>query len=377
MADLNFITTNATTIYNEIMTELDNGVREPLYPGDERRIFGEALTVLFVAMYNAVNDAARQKMLRYARDEVLDALGENRGIPRLLAVPSKTTMRFSVIKPVSGNIVILEGTRVTGDYVRYFATDQTAVLMAGATFVDVGATSIGGGEDFNNISIGEINTLVDLSNAPLIDSVENITQTSGGSDKERDDVYRDRIQSAPDSLSTAGPTSAYRYWAISADPIIADAVVESPEPGVVLITPIGYGGVLPDGNNKMLEKVLAVCGADDIRPLTDKVLVQAPTVYPFDIELVYFATAGNESKVVQNVEGSGGAIDRFIFWQGSAFDRDLNPDQLRRLILAPDWEDGLIGAERVEIVSPIFTQLNATTVAKFSGNITVTHEVRR
>ena len=377
MADLNFITTNATEIHNEIMTELENGVREPLYPGDERRIFGEALTAVIVAVYNAVNDAARQKMLRYARDEVLDAIGENRGIYRFLPIPSKTTMRFSVTTPISENLVIIAGTRVTGDFVRYFATDQTVVLMAGAYFVDVSATSVGGGNDYNNIPIGEINNLVDLSNAPLIDRVENIVPTAGGGGRETDEAYRDRIRSAPDSLSTAGPANAYRYWAIAADPIIADAVIESPEPGVVLITPIGYGGVLPDENNRMLEKVLASCGGDDIRVLTDKVLVQAPTVYSFDIELVYFTTAANESQVVQNVEGNGGAIDRFIFWQGSALNRDLNPDQLRRLILAPDWGEGLVGAERVEIVSPVFTRMNATTVAKFSGNITVTHEVRR
>ncbi len=75
MPDLNFITTDSQEIHATIIGELENGVAEPLYPGDERRLFGEALVPLFVAMYNAVNDAARQKMLRYARGPVLDALG--------------------------------------------------------------------------------------------------------------------------------------------------------------------------------------------------------------------------------------------------------------------------------------------------------------
>ena len=52
-----FITTDAGLIYEEIITSLESGVSEPLYPGDERRIFGEALVPLFVAMYNSVNDA--------------------------------------------------------------------------------------------------------------------------------------------------------------------------------------------------------------------------------------------------------------------------------------------------------------------------------
>ena len=375
MADLNFISTNATEIYNEIITELENGVSEPLFPGDERRIFAEALVPLFVGFYNAVNDAARQKMLRYARGTVLDAIGENRGTIRYQPVPARTTIRFFVDTPVSENIIIPAGVTVTGDYVRYFTTDTTVVLMAGGAFVDAPATSVGGGDSYNNIPVGEINTLVDLSKAPLIDRVENTTTTTGGSDQESDEAYRDRIRSSPDSLSTAGPANAYRHWAISADPTIADAVVESPSPGVVLITPIGYGGVVPD--EELLEKVRAITTADDIRVLTDKVIVQAPSVLYYDIELVYHTTAANEGGVVRNVEESGGAIDRYIFWQGSALNRDLNPDYLRKLILAPDWGEGLVGAERVEVISPQFEELNATTVAKHSGVLKVSHTVRR
>ena len=58
-----FITTDADLIFEEVITSLESYVSEPLYPGDERRIFGEALVPLFVAMYNAMNDAARQNML--------------------------------------------------------------------------------------------------------------------------------------------------------------------------------------------------------------------------------------------------------------------------------------------------------------------------
>jgi len=375
MNDLDFIKTNATEIYNTIITELENGVEEPLYPGDERRIFGEALVLVIVLIYNAVNDATRQKMLRYARNEVLDALGENRGVYRQLPIPAKTVIRFSVETAMSENIIIPAGTRVTGDYVRYFATDKTAVLMTGALYTDIDATSIGGGESFNGIPAGDINTLVDLSNAPLIDKVENIIMTHSGSDREDDNAYRDRIRSSPDKLSTAGPVNAYRYWAISADPLIADADVSSPEPGVVMITPIGYGGVLPDDTNQMLEKVLAICSRDDIRVLTDKVMVQAPAVYNYDIELIYYTTAKNEASVVNAVEGSGGAIDRYNLWQGSALNINLNPDQLRRLILAPDWAEGLVGADRVTVISPQFKALNNTTIAKFSGKLNVSHVV--
>lgn len=41
--DIKLTTTDASTLYKTIITELEKGAGEPLYPGDERRIFGEAL----------------------------------------------------------------------------------------------------------------------------------------------------------------------------------------------------------------------------------------------------------------------------------------------------------------------------------------------
>ena len=100
MAELNFIETSAAEISGEVLEQLENGVSEPLYPGDERRIFGEALSQVIVAVYNSVNDACRQKMLRYARGEVLDALGENRDVARLDPTYATTTLRFSISEAV-------------------------------------------------------------------------------------------------------------------------------------------------------------------------------------------------------------------------------------------------------------------------------------
>lgn len=371
MSDLKFIETNASEIYEIVIGSLENKCGEDLYPGDERRIFGEAMVPLVVALFNAVNDACRQKMLRYARGEVLDALGERENVTRSAAVSATTTERFSLNTAISENIIIPKGTRVTSDYTNYFATDTTAVLAAGDTFVDVPVTAETGGSSANGITIGQINVLVDT--VPYIDSVSNTAATSGGSDEETDDAYRDRIRTSGSSLSVAGPPNAYKYWAMEADSTVADAAVGSPSPGVVLITPICYGGEIPD--ESILAKVLEKCSADDIRPLTDLVKVQAPSVETYDIELKYYTTEADESACVETIEGDGGAIDKYVYWQGSALNRDINPDYLRKLILAPNWSDDAVGAVRVEVISPTFKELNSTTVAKFSGNLTVTHAI--
>lgn len=447
MSELKFIETTDETIYTDILEELENGVGEPLYPGDERRIFGDTMAKVIVTVYNTVNDACRQKMLRYARGTVLDALGENRDVIRLDPTYATTTLRFTVTEAVGSNIIIPAGLRVTGDFVHYFLTDTTAVLYAGSLYVDVAATAEEGGTDYNNIDEGEISEIVDVSDVPLLDGVTNLTITEGGGDREEDEPYRERIREAENKLSTAGPAKAYKYWAMTANPLVTDAVVESetetvtrtlpvydghafqgganllPETltvylpsgaeaapqtdytatysdelltlalsgalseaetvkieitrnmyGRVKIVPICAGGEIPDED--ILADVLAACSADDVRPLTDLVQVEAPTTFKYDIELEYWTTKANESEVVENVEGSGGAIDQYIYWQGSSLDQDINPDYLRKLILCPHWEEGLTGATRVNIIKPVYTELPSTTVAEFSGKLTVSHKVK-
>ena len=96
MPDINFIETDAKKVSDTVLEELENGANEPLYPGDERRIFGETLAQVVVTIYNTVNDACRQRLLRYARGEVLDALGENRDVTRISPTSATTTLRFGV-----------------------------------------------------------------------------------------------------------------------------------------------------------------------------------------------------------------------------------------------------------------------------------------
>jgi len=447
MAEVNFIESTPKETLATILEELENGVSEPLYAGDERRIFGESLAQVVVAVYNVVNDGCRQRLLRYARGAVLDALGENRDVERIPPTAATTTLRFSVSEPVGSNIIIPEGLRVTGDFNRYFSTDETVVLYAGNTSVDVTATAEEGGVSYNDIAPGSLNTIVDVSDVALIDSVTNTTPTAGGGNEEEDDAYRERIREAENRLSTAGPAQAYKFWALSANTRIVDAVVESdkeevrrtltvyaghafqgganliPETlavylpdgsvasegadytaiyedelltialsgslsgvqtvtisitrnmyGRVKIVPICAGGEIPDED--VLADVLAACSADDVKPLTDTVIVEAPGVELYDIELTYYTTKANASEVINNVEGAGGAIDQYIDWQGSTMEQDINPDELRKRILCPHWEENLKGASHVDIVKPVYTELPSTTVAKFSGNLKVSHVIK-
>ena len=100
-----------------------------------------------------------------------------------------------------------------------------------------------------------------------------------------------------------------------------------------------------------------------------------PEVETYDIEIVYYITPESEAEVIANVEGTGGAIDRYNEWQVAALGRDINPDQLRKRILSPSWGENLTGAFRVDVVKPTYKALDDTQVAKFSGHLTVSHKV--
>lgn len=447
--DIHLTTIDSSTIYTELITALEKGAGEPLYPGDERRIYGEALVAVFVALYNKLDDVGRQTLLRYARGEVLDAIGERLGVKRLEGDTAKTVMRFSLSTPRETNIIIPKWTKVTPDGENYFATDEIAVLQAGAYSVEIPTSAVSNGTEYNGYAPGTITTLVDL--IPYIESVTNITATAGGDDgepytEEGDNRLRERIRLAPASRSTAGPEQAYIYWAMTADSSIIDAravsetetisrtltvydghafigggrllpdtmiVKEHGEStagvedtdytvdytddlltielkgaladatsldititrtleGCVKIVPLLEGGAVPD--ESILEKVLEACNASDIRPLTDVVTAVAPEVITYDIEIVYYTTPETEAEVVANVEGTGGAIDRYNEWQVGALGRDINPDQLRKRILCPSWGENLTGAFRVDVTKPVYTPVSDTQVAKFSGHLTVSHK---
>ncbi len=371
-----FMETDAAQIYTAVIGGLMENVGEPLYPGDERRIFGDALVAVLVAMYSEFNDKMQQRTLQYARGQVLDALGERYGVSRAEPAHATAVFRFSVEASRSENIIISAGTKITTDGSVYFATDETVVLQAGSTYVDVQGTCTEGGSAYNGFTAGTIATLVDL--IPYITSAENTTISSGGDDGEPytedgDNRFRERIRLAPSTLSTAGPESGYRYFALTADPDIIDVAIDSPSANVIDIYPLMTGGAVPD--EETLQKVEAVCSAANVRPMTDQVTAKAPTQVSYDIQVKYYCTKDNEADTIRAIEGEGGAIAQYNAWQTGALDRDINPDQLRKLILCPDWDSSLVGADRVEITQPVFTPISKSQVAKFSGSLTVTHEV--
>lgn len=368
-----FTTTDANELYDEVIEKLQSDVGETLYPGDERRIFGESLCGLWVILYNTIDNVAKQTFLRWARNEILDAIGDMfYQTYRLQAEPAKTTLRYSINDYFDRDITISAGTRAeTGDG-KCFATDIDAVIRIGELSVDIPATAIEGGSDYNGYLSGSIVTMTDL--VSFVDAVTNLTTTSDGTDVEKDDAYRERIRLAMDRPSNAASRNGIIYFVKSADVLISDVCVTTPKENHIDVSFVLSNGNLPDEN--LISTVESIVLRDDVRAMNDVITVKSPDPIEYDINIKYYVAAENEASAVQAIEETSyvdetgaictGAIEQYRLWQDSKIKRDINPDKLIKLILDA-------GADRVQIISPTYLEIKDHEVAHFSGNITIEH----
>lgn len=388
MRDITFVEVDAQKINTELINGFETALGETLYPGDERRIFLEQETPVVVGLKNDINETAKQNLLRYAKGEQLDALGEWWNTPRLGATKAHTIFRFTLSAAQIKDVLVPSGTRGTPDGTLYFATTKDIAITAGSLYADVLAEALEAGEKYNGFISGQIKTLVDP--IPYVASVANTDTSTGGADIEKDDDginiwsgYRERIREAPEATSTAGPEGAYKYYAMAADVNISDIAIISPSPGVVKIIVLMKNGGIP--TQDILNKVLSECSPKDRRPLTDNVQVGAPTIVNYDINLTYYLDkehATEELRYRKAVEGDNldcttGAIRDYINWQHEKLGRAVNPDELRYRIqntasyTTIDSKSYTV-VRKIVLNSPGFITLHETEVAKV-GNITVTY----
>lgn len=137
-------------------------------------------------------------------------------------------------------------------------------------------------------------TGADLDN---LGALLGVSRQSAGDILEIDNDFRTRIQLALEGFSTAGPVGAYVFWGLSADPDVKDVAVTSPAPGQVEITVLSR---IADGSptEELIAVVATKLGADDVRPLTDEVLVRGATITAYTVEAELMLYGGPDSDVV-------------------------------------------------------------------------------
>ena len=142
---------------------------------------------------------------------------------------------------------------------------------------------------------------------------------------ETDTRLRHRVQQAFNRLAAAGPADAYRQHALGVSAEIRDVQVFSEAPGRVTVTvlaphlvptadadttqaaaglalfgpaPSGHALVIQPNDGPLLRAVLQALSAEDVRPLTDAVVVRAPRLIAFTIAAVVEVLPGPDATLV-------------------------------------------------------------------------------
>lgn len=344
---LQLLDTNPDNILKEMLSIMENKYKVKIYEGDQRYIFISTLAYIISLERARANLAFNQNFLSEAYGIALDQKGIDLNTPRLDASYAEVNCKFTLSKFQSTEYKIPKGTRVSTIDNQMFLTTDDLIISSGDTEGVVKCRSSLPGIMYNNIDIGLINRFVDV--LPYLDSVSNINKSSGGTDIEDDESYRERLKIAEAQYSTAGPVLSYKYWALKSDADISDVLITTPEPGVVEIRPVLRSGELP--TEIIINRIRDTFSKEKNYPNTTKLNILIPDVFNYGIGLDYYIKNSdkvNEKEIQKRVED---AIEDFIYYQKTNINIYLNPDDLRKRILNA-------GAYMVNIKSPGFTTEN-------------------
>lgn len=405
----NFIDYDANSLKKEMVEAASESLRKQgaddwtLYPGDERYQFLLATVYCDMVFAAKINKSFLNTLIDYATAEALDEVGKMRNCTRKEPGKSTVLLRFTLSDTVTKDSLIPKGTRVTADKKIFFSTKETCTIPAGQFCAEVEAECTVGGTESQKYDVGKINTIIDVTPAT---GVANLDVPSGadngepypydpvnhpdGDDGTGDEIFRSRIKIAFATSSTAGAEFTYKYWAQTVSSNICDVrVLSDSEPNIIDLVILCEGeitcpaikngkynaGVLPE--HSILDAVVAKCAAEDCRPLGDEVSAIAPETVGYDIEFKYYTAEEDEVLCMETIEGINGAIQQYLEWQDTEIGKHINPDKLEALCVHPNWQSDktLKGAVRVELVKPEHIDLTGRQVARFSGNLTVSHGI--
>lgn len=125
-------------------------------------------------------------------------------------------------------------------------------------------------------------------------------------------------------------------------------------PGEVDIWFVLNDGQLPE--QAIIEELEQYLMGEEIRPLTDKVVVGAPDIEAYDVDFTYYINRSDRSRISAINEQIQSAVRDYVRWQKEKIGRDINPDQLRKMVVSA-------GAKRLDIRSPDFRRISRRSIA--------------
>jgi len=349
-----FVRIDPAAIEAQLIKRYEALADKKLYPGQIEQLYINQIAYADGLIRAAIQAACEKMLVRTASGVFLDYLGDLVGTPRLSAAAAQTRIAFTLNEPATAPLFIPAGTVVASADGRVsFATEED--IEVGTTPVTVTAICTESGEAGNGWLPDQINAL----SAGLPVTASNVSASSGGADVETDDRYRERIISAPEAYTNAGSYGAYRHHAMSTHQSIVDVAVLGPNegepPGHVAVVPLTDTG-LPEAT--LIERVHAKLSADTVRPLCDTVVVRAPLVVPYSVEVAL--TLYESADVALTLQRAQAALTEYLAARARLLGADLVPEQIAAAC-------HVSGVYRAVVVQPALTVLEVYQWGQCTG----------
>ncbi|WP_290597029.1 MULTISPECIES: baseplate J/gp47 family protein [unclassified Archaeoglobus] len=293
-------------------------------------------------LWQLLEDAYYAGYIEFATGQNLDRLVAILGIRRKQATKATGIVTFSRSTPATSNIVIPIGTKVaTADGSVIFQTIEEVILQQGQTSVDAAIEAVEPGSH-GNVAENTITKLLDPISG--IESVNNASPTSGGSDAESDEELRYRaITYAPSAKATVYSIKA----ALLQVEGVTDVNVEE-DFAECKVTVTIAGGNDADITNTI----------EDVRPAGIQVIWQRPSIKTITVTVSVTKIASYDAATVQaNVQA---AIDNYI--NSLPIGEDVVYSDLAKAILAAEGVDDINSLEATDGVTTINAFGQALTI---------------
>lgn len=353
--DVQFEEIDTDQLAGELQEAYETLLGRTLSPADPERLRLLWFVSIIAQERSRRNIMAMRNLPRYATGDYLDSLAELfYDVQRLPASPASVTMLFTLSEAQDKDLTIIEGTEITNaSGTVTFATVEDLVISAGKTSGTVLAECEEAGEVGNGYASGKLNVVIDM--VAWLESAENIDESNGGAEEESDDSLYERMKDSLEAYSTAGTSGAYEYHARSFNARIEDVVTASSVPGRAEIYFLLSDGEIPDDNT--VQEMQDYLSSDEIRPLTDLVIVRAPEAVTYKVELIWYSEKGSNDDIDAIGKSVQEAVTNYITWQSRKIGRKINPSKLTALVVAA-------GAAAVDISEPKARSLDTVQVGQ-------------
>lgn len=223
-SDYKFVSTDTSALLSAFVTAYEKLTDRTVNPADPDMLFIRWVVDMFIQERININYAGNQNIPSRAVGSNLDALGELFYThTRPGATKATCTMQVTLSAAQLSAILIPAGTRFTDtNYTLYWDAVEDVYIQAGTRTGTVTIECETAGTAGNDYQVGQINTLVDISNIRYYDSCGNTTVSDGGAEAATDEEFYQLLRASEDAYSVAGPIGAYEYWAKQVSTEIAD-----------------------------------------------------------------------------------------------------------------------------------------------------------